>query len=469
MKKTKIICSIGPSCDNWETFKQMVINGMNVARINFSHSNIENRKKIEALVRRARLELNSNIAVLYDTKGPDLRTCEFASDKVELVSGEKIIITEDDVLGTKEKICFNYKNIINKLSIGNRILLDDGFYELIVIAKKEREVVCEIQNSGIIKGRRGVCIPGVNLDIPFICKEDEEDIKYACLNNGDFLALSFVNSKTDIKKVKELCKKFGKPNMMIVSKIETQYAINNIEEIVEESDYIMVARGDLGVEAGIENLPLNQKIMIDACHKHSKGIIMATQMMNSMIDSIRPTNAEVNDVANAVLSGCDAIMTSAETTIGKYPVETVKQMTRICEKCEQMVKYNLEDYRLLGTDIHNTIAKLAVNATTSLPIKAVIVSTTSGKTALDVASLRPNSFIVATVTDEHVARILSLKWGVYTSITKTSNKTDEIVETGIEEAKKILNLKQADLVTIIGSSPITAHTNFLKIEEIQKI
>lgn len=444
----------------------MVINGMNVARINFSHSNIENRKKIESLVKRARTELNHNIAILYDIKGPDLRTCEFFNDKIQLVSGKSIVITEDDVIGTNEKICFNYKNIINKLSIGSRILLDDGFYELIVTQKKDKEVVCEIQNSGIIKGRRGVCIPGVRLDVPFISKEDLEDIKYACISDGDFLALSFVNSRSDIKKVRELCKIFGKPNMSIVSKVETQNAINNIEEIVEESDYIMVARGDLGVEAGIENLPLNQKILIDACHKHSKGIIMATQMMNSMIDNIRPTNAEVNDVANAVLSGCDAIMTSAETTIGKYPVETVKQMTIICEKCEQMTKYNLEDYKLLGTDIHNTIAKLAVNATLYLPIKAIVVSTTTGKTALDMASLRPNAFIVATVTDENVSRILSLKWGVYTSVTKISNKTDEIVEIGIEVAKKILNLKKGDLVAIIGSSPFSAHTNFLKIEKI---
>lgn len=466
MKKTKIICSIGPSCDSWEVFKELVLNGMNVARINFSHSDIENRRKIEDLVKRARTELNANLSILYDTKGPDLRTCEFVDDKIELVKGKKITITEDDVIGTDKKICFNYKNIINKLDIGSRILLDDGFYELIVESKKDNEVVCEIQNSGVIKGRRGVCIPGVNLDMPFISKEDEEDIKYACLNDGDFLALSFVNSKEDIMKVRELCRIFGKPNMAIISKVETQYAIDHIEEIVEVSDYIMVARGDLGVEAGIENLPLNQKIMIDACHKHSKGIIMATQMMNSMIESIRPTNAEVNDVANAVLSGCDAIMTSAETTIGKYPIETVKQMTLICEKCEKMAKYNLDDYRLLGTDIHNTIAKLVVSATSELPIKAVVVSTTSGKTALDIASLRPNAFIVATVTDEKVSRMLSLKWGVYTSMTKITSDTDEIVRVGIDAAKNILYLQKGDLVAIIGSAPIYAHTNFLKIEEI---
>ena len=351
LKKTKIICSIGPSTQSWENFKGIVEAGMNVARINFSHATLEERAIDEALVKRANEELNANIAILYDTKGPDLRTCAFVDDKIELVKGNiiRIIETNDEnFLGTKDAICFNYKGILKDLKVGSVILVDDGFYKLIVISVESDGVTCRIENSGVIKSRRGVCIPGIKLNVPYVSKQDEEDIKYACEHDGDYLALSFVNTKEDIYEVKELCKKFGKPNMIIISKVETQYAIDNLEEIVEASDYIMVARGDLGIETGVENLPLYQKKMIDMCHANGKGVIMATQMMYSMKTNIRPTNAEVTDVANAVIAGCDAIMTSDETTIGKYPVETISTMTKICLNVEKVTKYHLEDYKLLG-------------------------------------------------------------------------------------------------------------------------
>ena len=270
MKKTKIICSIGPSTQKWENFKGIVEAGMNVARINFSHATIEERKLDEELVARANKELNANIAILYDTKGPDLRTGNFENDTIELVEGEKIRIVEEDVLGNKERFSLNYKGILNDVKEGMTILLDDGFYKLTVesIEKEEDKTIgitCIIMNSGTIKNRRGVCIPGIKLNVPYISEQDEEDIKYACENDGDYLAISFVNTKEDIQEVKKLCAKYGKPNMQIVSKVETQYAMDNLDEIVDESDAIMVARGDLGIETGVENLPLYQKIMIDKC------------------------------------------------------------------------------------------------------------------------------------------------------------------------------------------------------------
>ena len=254
--------------------------------------------------------------------------------------------------------------------------------------------------------------------------------------------------------------------MIIISKVETQYAIDNLQEIVDVSDYIMVARGDLGIETGLENLPLYQQKMINMCHANGKGVIMATQMMTSMKESIRPTNAEVNDVANAVLAGCDAVMTSDETTMGKYPVETIKYMAKIAVNAEKMTKYNLEDYKLLGTAIHNTIAKCAVDATLELPIKAIVANSLTGKTALDISSLRPNALIVATVTSEKVARSLALKWGVYPKIVPVSNDTDSIVLEGVKQAKAMLDLKYGDLVAVVGGFPKDAHTNFLKIQEI---
>lgn len=470
MKKTKIICSIGPSTQDWEKFKGIVEAGMNVARINFSHATLEERRLDESLVKRANEELGANIAILYDTKGPDLRTCSFVDDKIELVKGEKIRIVESDGEdghdGTSKQITLNYPGVLKDLKVGSPILLDDGFYKLVVTSVESDGVTCEIMNSGVIKSRRGVCLPGVKLDVPYISAKDEEDIKYACENDGDYLAISFVNSAENIRDVKALCAKYGKPNMPIVSKVETQYAIDNLDEIVEASDYIMIARGDLGIETGVENLPLYQQMMIDACHANGKGVIMATQMMYSMKTNIRPTNAEVTDVANAVIAGCDAIMTSDETTIGNFPVETITTMANICENVEKVTKYNLDEFQLTGTAIHNTIAKCVVQAADDLPIKAIVASTLTGRTALDIASLRPESFIIATTTDVKVARSLALKWGVYTKIVPKFNDTDEIVTEGVKAASELMNLQNGDLVAVVGGFPKEAHTNFLKIHEI---
>mgnify|MGYP000793852863 FL=1 len=330
MKKTKIICSIGPSTQTWENFKGLVEAGMNVARINFSHATIEERKLDESLIKRANEELGANIATLYDTKGPDLRTCTFEGDYIELVAGNTIRIVEEDVLGTKERISFNYKGVLKDLSVGSTVLLDDGFYKLTVESIENDGVTCRIINGGTIKSRRGVCIPGIKLDVPYVSEADREDIKYACDMDGDYLAISFVNSADDVNEVRNLCREFGKPDMIIISKVETQYAMDHLQEIVEASDYIMIARGDLGIETGLENLPLYQQMMIDTCHANGTGVIMATQMMTSMKHNIRPTNAEVTDVSNAILAGCDAIMTSDETTMGEYPVETIQMMASIC-------------------------------------------------------------------------------------------------------------------------------------------
>ncbi len=466
MKKTKIICSIGPASQKWNTFQKLVKAGMNVARINFSHANAEEMAQVCHLVKKANEEMNANIAILYDTKGPDLRTGEFENDSIELIKGEKIRIVENDVMGTKEQISLNYKGVLKDLKVGSIILIDDGFYKLVVTSIEKDGVTCTIQNSGTIKSRRGVCFPGIKLDVPYVSKKDREDIKYACENEGDFLALSFVNSKEDILEVKKLCKKYGREDMPIISKVETQYAMDNLEEIIEESDYIMVARGDLGIETKLENLPLYQKMIIDMCHANGKGVIMATQMMYSMKTNIRPTNAEVTDVANAVLAGCDAIMTSDETTIGNYPIETVEMMSSICKNVEKMTKYNLEEYKLHGTAIHNTIAKCSVEACKDLNIKAIVASTLTGKTALDISSLRPNSVIIATTTDKKVARKLALKWGIYTKIVSLHHDTDKIVNDGVAAAKEILYLKKEDLVVVVGGFPSTKHTNFMKIEEV---
>lgn len=472
MKKTKIICSIGPSTQNWENFKGIVEAGMNVARINFSHATMEERKLDEELVRRANRELGANIAILYDTKGPDLRTCSFVNDSIELVKGEVIRIVDKDIIGTNKEICFNYRGILKDIKVGMNIILDDGFYKLEVEEIEEDDngnvisVTCRIMNSGRIKNRRGVCIPGIKLDVPYVSDQDREDIKYACLNDGDYLAISFVNSAEDVNLVRDLCREFGKPNMQIISKVETQYAMDNLDEIVEASDIIMIARGDLGIETGVENLPLYQQMMIDKCREKGKRVVMATQMMYSMKTNIRPTNAEVTDVANAVLAGCDAIMTSDETTIGNFPVETIKNMSEICKKVESYHKYSNKSKT--NNSIASVIAKSVVTASHEIDAKLIVAATMSGHTANEISNLRPNALILAPVTTDRVARSLALTYGVYPTMVDEYNSTDEIVSNGVKCAKEFMELEHGDKIIITGGFPNTGVkvTNFMKIEEI---
>ncbi len=474
MKKTKIICSIGPATQTWEKFKGIVEAGMNVARINFSHATLEERKLDEELVYRANKELGTNIAILYDTKGPDLRTCNFEGDYIELVEGNTIRIVEEEVLGNKDQISFNYRGVLKDMKAGMSILLDDGFYKLLVEDVEQDDhgkvtsVSCRILNGGTIKSRRGVCIPGIKLNVPYISEQDEEDIQYACENSGDYLAISFVNCAEDIRQVRSLCAKYGKPNMPIVSKVETQYAMNHLDEIVEESDIIMIARGDLGIETGVENLPLYQQMMIDKCREKGKRVVMATQMMYSMKNNIRPTNAEVTDVANAVLAGCDAIMTSEETTMGNYPVETIQNMTEICEKVESYYKYQKNMNKISKKDITSIIAESVVTASNEIGAKVVVAATMSGHTAQEISNLRPMAPILATVPSREVAKSLALSYGVYPTLVDVYKTTDEIVENGIMKAKEFMKLQSGDNVIITGGFPNTGVkvTNFMKIEEI---
>lgn len=469
MKKTKIICSIGPSTQNWENFKGLVEAGMNVARINFSHATLEERKLDEDLVKRANEELGANIAILYDTKGPDLRTCSFEGDTIELVAGEKIRIVEEDIVGNQEAICFNYRGVVKDLKEGMTVLLDDGFYKLVVESEdSDGGVTCKIMNSGVIKSRRGVCIPGIKLNVPYVSEQDKEDIKYACCKDGDFLAISFVNSAENIREVRALCKEYGKPNMPIISKVETQYAMDNLEEIVEETDYVMVARGDLGIETGVENLPLYQQMMISKCREKGKGVIMATQMMSSMKTNIRPTNAEVTDVANAVLAGCDAVMTSDETTIGNYPVETIRSMAEICESVESYYQYDYRYDKKEVKDITTIIARSVVAASNEIESKVIVTASMSGYTAKQISNLRPNAFVLAMVPDEKVSKSLNLRYGVCPVVTQKYDSTDELINDAKKQAKLFIGNEESHNILIAGGFPNTGvhMTNFMKIEEI---
>lgn len=470
MKKTKIICSIGPVSRNYDTMKQMIEAGMNVARINFSHADETEKRETMELVRKINADIDSNVAILFDTKGPDFRTGILENGEIELIEGKTIRIVKEDVLGNEERITVNYKDVIDEMEIGNTILLEDGLMKLKVIDKDSLGITCQIICGGILGNRKGVNVPGVKLSIPFISEQDKEDIIYACQNQGDFLALSFVSSKEDILAVKKIIEENNNKHIQIISKIESSTAIENLDEIIDLSDGIMVARGDLGVEVPMQQLPILQKMMVKKCRQKGKFCIVATEMLSSMQKSSRPTRAEVSDIANAVLDGTDAVMLSGETTMGKYPIEAVKYMADICENTEQYIDYKDESDDMEPYNITTTIAKNVIYSSNILDVKTIIAATMSGYTAKQISTFRPKSIILAACPTKEVALSLSLNWGVYPIIVKNYNTTDEVIETTINKAREFINLKSKDIILITGGLPtndINISTNFLKIEEIK--
>mgnify|MGYP004559745685 CR=1 FL=1 len=467
MKKTKIICSIGPASSNYDVMREMVLSGMNVARINFSHATLEERKEVEEVVAKVNKDLGTNVAILYDTKGPDFRTGVMAEGGIKLEEGNIIRIVKKDVLGTEESFTVNYKNVLKDINIGDKVLLEDGLMKLVVIDKEDDDLVCRVLAGGLLKSKKGINVPGVDLHIEFLSKEDVSDIVYACEKKGDFLALSFVNSKENILAVREILKEHNS-DMKIISKIESGIALQNLDEIIEYSDGIMVARGDLGVEIPCEQIPIVQKEIIKKCREQGKTCIVATEMLASMYTSARPTRAEVTDIANAVLDGCDAVMLSGETTVGKYPIDAVRYMARICENTEEHIDYDM-DRREAHCDITGAIAHSAVEVSNSLKAKLIIAATMSGYTARKISNLKPRCLVLATCPNDRVAKSLALDWGVYTRITKVYESTDEVVEDAILKAKEFANLQSKDIIIITGGLPNNTEnkqTNLMKIEEI---
>ena len=469
MRKTKMICGIGPATQSWPVFKKLVENGMGVVRVNFSHATIEERQLDEDLVMRARKELGANLAILYDTKGPDLRTCNFENGEIDFVEGNTIRIVRESVIGNKDRISFNYPQVIDNLEVGTTILLNDGFVRLEVISVEDDGVTCKILDSATLTSRRGTNIPGVDLNIPFISEDDEEDIKYACEHDGDFLGISFVSTADDVRAARELLKKYGKPEMQILSKIETAKAIENIDEIIDETDGIIIARGDLSVEVPFIKVPVLQKEILKKCREKGKVCIVATEMLKSMCKNSRPTKAELTDVATAVFDGADAVWLSDETTIGQHPDLASQYLGEISEVAEQYYKEYGKTYNVTSEHkMHDLIANSVVSAAKDLNVKVIVTASMSGFTARKVSNLKPDAYILATVPNEKVARSLALNWGIYPVVVPEYNSTDEVVTDGIAKAKEFMKLEKGDKIIITGGFPNTGEktTNFLKIEEI---
>ena len=467
MKKTKIVCSIGPASSDKEVFRRLAYAGMNVARVNFSHATLEEKQMVEKLVKEINEEENLNIGLLYDTKGPEFRNGVVQEGGISLVSGNTIRVVKEDVIGNEERFSVNHPDALDSLNIGSVIQLENGLMKIEVISKENDGVTCKVINGGTLGTKKSLFVPGVKLDIPFISKEDREDIIYACENNGDFLALSFVSTKEDVIAAKEIINSVN-GDIKIISKIESKTGIDNIDAILEESDGVMVARGDLGEEVPISMLPVYQKLIISKAREHGKVCIVATEMLESMKKNSRPTRAEVTDVANAVLDGTDAIMLSGETTVGLYPVEAVSFMAKIAEETENHANKNFEYKGKIGRT--ECIAKGAVDLTNYVDAKAIACASISGYTARFISNFRPHCPIIATCTKKDVARSLALNYGVYTSIVDVLNDTDTMVEVARNAATNFLGLEKENKIIITGGLPLTGEgriTNFLKIEEIK--
>ena len=470
MKKTKIICSIGPSSNEPDVMEQMVLKGMNVARINFSHATIEERQKACDSVREVRQRTGMSIGILWDTKGPEFRCGVMQEGGTDLLEGNIVRLVKENIVGDANRFSVNHPEALDSLKVGDAILLENAKMRLEVISVESDGVTCKILAGGHLGNRKSMSVPGVSLDIPFISEEDRSDLIYACEHGGEFIALSFVNKKEDVLEVKELLKEHHREDFQIICKIESALGIDNLEDILSVCDGIMVARGDLGTEIPSEMVPIVQKQMIKTCRKYNKICIVATEMLESMMENNRPKRAETSDIANAVLDGTDAVMLSGETTMGKHPIETVEAMARICEVTEKYAEYNYVEEARHVNSARDAIAVAVVDTANRLNAKLITTATIHGRTAKVISNYRPVSPILALTPNEKDGRKLILNYGIYPVVMPLMNSTDEVLSESIKKAKEFMNLESKDILVITGGFPNTDEnrtTNLMKIEEVE--
>lgn len=469
MRKTKIVCTLGPSTDDEDVLRQMILAGMNVARCNFSHGTYEEHKKRMAMVKRLRKELEKPVAILLDTKGPEVRVKSFKDNKVTLEEGQLFTLTADETEGTKDIVSVTYNRLYEDLETGMRVLIDDGLIEMKVEQIDRKNIVCRVINGGTVSNHKGVNVPDVDLSMPYISEKDREDILFGISQDVDFIAASFVQKKDDIIQLKKLLEKNGGSDIKIISKIENKQGVTNIDDIIAVSDGIMVARGDMGVEIPYEEVPVIQKKIIKKVYRTGKQVITATQMLESMIKNPRPTRAETTDVANAVYDGTSAIMLSGETAAGAYPVEAVRTMVRIAERTEQDVDYRKRFYqygREADTDITNAICHATCTTALDLNAKAIVTVTKSGQSARMLSKYRPESDIISCATTEKVCRQLSLTWGVTPLVIREEKEVFNLFDKAIQAAVEMKLLEAGDLTVITSGIPIgvSGTTNMMKVQ-----
>ncbi|MCX7711335.1 MAG: pyruvate kinase [Clostridia bacterium] len=474
MRKTKIICTLGPAVDDEEILEKLMLKGMDVARVNFSHGSHEQHQKRIDTFKKIRGKLGLPIPLLLDTKGPEIRTGKFETGEVVLNQGGRFSLINEEIIGDNTQCTITYKDLYKDVVKGSRILINDGLVELEVQEITGKDIHCVVLNGGTIGNNKGMNVPGAEINLPSLTKQDIEDIRFGIENEFDFIAASFVRKASDVIEIKKILEKYGGQDIKVIAKIENRQGVNNVDEILKVSDGIMVARGDLGVEIPVEEVPIVQKRLIKKCYKNGKPVITATQMLDSMIRNPRPTRAEASDIANAIYDGTSVIMLSGETAAGKYPLESLETMSRIAEKAENSMDY-WQRFTGITYDMISTVTNAISHATctTALDLKAasIITVTQSGHTARMISRFRPACPIIATTTSPRVQRQMSLSWGVVPYLVKEAASTDEMFDMGVEKALESGLVENGDLVVITAGVPIgvSGTTNILKVHIVGKV
>ena len=467
MRKTKIICTLGPSTDKDGVLRELVANGMNVARFNFSHGSYEEHKGRLDMLKAVRTELNKPVAALLDTKGPEIRLKEFKNGVEMLEAGQTFTLTTREVEGTKEICSITYKDLPQDVHEGGTIMLDDGLIKLAIKSVTDTDIVCEVLNSGKIKTKKGVNVPGVHLSMPYLSQRDRDDIIFGVQQGFDFIAASFVRTAQDVYDIRNLLNEYDS-NIRIIAKIENREGVNNIDSILSAADAVMVARGDLGVEIDFTELPGIQKSVIDRSFSFGKPIVTATQMLDSMMVNPRPTRAEISDVANAIYDGTSAIMLSGETAAGAYPVEALKTMSAIAERTENEPHYRDERFKDAAhgqISVSDATAHAACLTARDVNAAAIVTVSESGNTARLLSKYRPTQPIIACVMNEQVQRQLSLSWGITSLLMGPAKSTDELIEMSTALAQKNGYLHNGELAVVTAGVPVgvSGTTNMIKI------
>jgi len=472
MRKTKIVCTIGPASKNPETLKAMIKAGMSVARLNFSHGTHEYHKEVLDTIKEVRKKLEMPVATLLDTRGPEIRLGMFKCDCAELETGSEFTLTTNEVEGDCSIASITLKTLPQQVNVGTKIVLDDGRIELEVLRTTETDIVCKVINGGPISNRKGVNLPRHHVDMPFLSEKDKQDVLFGIENDVDFIAASFVRCKEDVIALRKFIDYNGGHDIRIISKIENMDGVDNFDEILKYSDGIMVARGDMGVEVEFERLPGLQKRFIKKCYQSGKMVITATQMLESMIKNPNPTRAEITDVANAVFDGTSAVMLSGETAMGDFPVRAVEVMAKIAEQAEcdafDMDIYSGVKYEMDVTDTTNALCDAACITARDLKADAIIALTKCGRTARRMSKFRPYEPIVAATPLEKTFHQLALSWGVYPVIARVQTTSDELFQHAIDCAKQIDIVQDGDKVVIAAGIPLdtTGSTNIIKVTHV---
>lgn len=472
MRKTKIICTLGPATDDEKIMRGLITEGMDVARFNFSHGTHEEHGKRLDILRKLREELNPALAALLDTKGPEVRIKTFKDGKVSLKQGQIFTLCCKEVEGTGEQVSVTYEDLYKDVNKDTRILLDDGLIGLRVIEVKHHNIICEVQNDGDVSNHKGINIPGVHLSLPYMSEGDKEDILFGIEQDFDFIAASFVRTAKDVKELRKFLHKHGGENIYIIAKLENQQGVNNADEIIEAADGIMIARGDMGVEIPVEDVPVIQKMLIKKVYQAGKQVITATQMLDSMMIHPRPTRAEATDVANAIYDGTSAIMLSGETAAGKYPLETLQTMINIAERTEADIDYRkrFAAYeRKANPNVTDAISHATCTTAHDLNAKAIITVTKSGTSAKMVSRYRPSCVIVGCSTSLKVCRQLNMSWGVKPILLQECMDVFELFSYAVISSKVTMKLSKGDIAVITSGVPMgkSGTTNMIKVEVIE--